>query len=67
MQAAWCRRTNDGGIMLIWSRYLRTMVFGLIGLALIGSGIACNTMEGAGKDVERAGEAVQDAADDARD
>jgi entericidin B len=32
----------------------------LFGTALVTSG--CNTMEGAGRDVERGGEAIQDAA-----
>ena len=50
----------------------RLLVLGLglaltvLGLSLVGSGIACNTFEGAGKDVERTGEKMQDAADDAR-
>ncbi len=39
----------------------------LLCLAMFTAGsaamIGCNTMEGAGKDVEAAGEAVQDAAD----
>jgi predicted small secreted protein len=41
------------------------MVRKLIAIFIIGSGIAlaaCNTVEGAGKDVESAGEAVQDVA-----
>jgi predicted small secreted protein len=28
---------------------------------------ACNTVEGVGRDVERAGDAIQDSADDVRD
>ena len=42
------------------------MVRKLITIFMLGSGLAlaaCNTVEGAGKDVESAGEAVQDAAD----
>lgn len=36
----------------------------LMVLAVAGLGLsACNTMEGAGRDIENAGEAVQDAAD----
>ncbi|MGF1594840.1 MAG: entericidin A/B family lipoprotein [Kiloniellaceae bacterium] len=39
----------------------------LLGIALAGLSVvalsACNTMEGAGKDVESAGEAIQDGAD----
>ena len=34
---------------------------------LVVQSIGCNTMEGAGRDVERAGEEVQDAARDAKD
>ena len=40
----------------------------LILLALIAAGLstaACNTIAGAGKDVEAAGDAVEDAAEDA--
>jgi entericidin B len=36
-------------------------VLAMLALVMIVSG--CNTMEGAGKDVERTGEAIQDAAD----
>lgn len=42
------------------------MIRTLIASLLLGSSlfvVACNTVEGAGKDVESAGEAVQDAAD----
>jgi len=42
------------------------MIRTLIASLLLGSSLfvaACNTVEGAGKDVESAGEAVQDAAD----
>lgn len=36
----------------------------LISLAILGLGLAaCETMEGAGRDIEHAGEAVQDAAE----
>ena len=36
----------------------------LISLAIIGLGLsACETMEGAGRDIENAGESVQDAAE----
>jgi len=41
------------------------MVRKIVTLALIASGLAvaaCNTIEGAGKDVESVGEAAQDAA-----
>ena len=32
----------------------------------VGSLTACNTVEGAGKDVQKAGEEIEDAADDAK-
>ncbi len=37
-------------------------LFALLGLVAFLM-VACNTMEGAGKDIESAGESVQDAAD----
>ena len=36
-------------------------------LALCAALPACNTIQGAGKDIEKAGEVVQGAAEDARD
>jgi len=42
------------------------MVRKIFALALVAGGLmvsACNTVEGAGRDVQSAGEAVQDAAD----
>lgn len=45
-------------------RKLFTRLFALSVLASVMIGLsACNTMEGAGKDIERGGEKVQDAAD----
>lgn len=41
---------------------LSVLCAGALGLALLVLVPACHTMEGAGKDVERAGEKVQDAA-----
>ena len=44
----------------------RWFVIGVLGLFITTIALslpACNTMEGAGKDVEAAGEAIQDAAD----
>lgn len=39
-------------------------LFILFSLAVTGLGLsACNTVEGAGRDIENAGEAVQDSAD----
>ncbi|HIF25186.1 MAG TPA: entericidin A/B family lipoprotein [Micavibrio sp.] len=41
----------------------RTTLLTLMGLGLLSMGItACNTVEGAGQDIENAGETVQDAA-----
>lgn len=34
-----------------------------IGLFVVVSLLGCNTIKGAGKDIERAGEVIQDAAD----
>jgi entericidin B len=35
-------------------------------LGLLGAAAGCNTIEGAGKDIERAGEATQDTARDVK-
>lgn len=40
----------------------RTIALGFVLLMTAGILAGCNTMEGAGRDVERGGEAVQDAA-----
>jgi predicted small secreted protein len=37
-----------------------------MGIIISGTHLACNTIEGAGRDVERTGEGIQDAADNAR-
>ena len=42
---------------------IRTLMALLALTAMIALASGCNTLEGAGKDVEDAGEAVQDAAD----
>ncbi len=44
-------------------RWFMVGVLGLFITAISLSLPACNTMEGAGEDVEAAGEAIQDAAD----
>lgn len=44
------------------SRFWMWMVLGMIVVSMGVLG-GCNTMEGAGKDVEKAGESIQDAAD----
>lgn len=41
-------------------RYLAFMLAALLGISVVG----CATVEGAGKDIESAGEAIQDTADD---
>jgi predicted small secreted protein len=44
--------------------FMNTKLLLLLSLAVISLGLsACNTMEGAGRDIENAGESVQDAAD----
>ncbi|MBP9721099.1 MAG: entericidin A/B family lipoprotein [Bacteroides sp.] len=54
------KKTKKGTVtMLIKKRFLT-----LISLAVISLGLsACETMEGAGRDIEHAGESVQDAAE----
>lgn len=43
-------------------------LFGLIASILAGATIAaCNTVEGAGKDIEATGDAIEDTARDAKD
>jgi predicted small secreted protein len=42
--------------------FLRWVVLSLLSAFVIGLS-ACNTIEGAGRDVEKAGEKIQDAAD----
>lgn len=42
------------------------LTFAAIVLALATAAAACNTVEGAGKDVSAAGDAVHDAAQDAK-
>jgi entericidin B len=42
--------------------FRRVIAVGLLSAALL-SASACNTMKGAGKDIERGGEKIQDAAD----
>ncbi len=48
--------------MCNWMKLARASFFALV-LAIMGTSMACNTMEGAGKDVEKGGEKIQDAAD----
>lgn len=43
---------------------LKNMIIALLLALLMGATTACNTIEGAGRDIESAGEAIEDAADD---
>lgn len=44
--------------------FINTRLWMLLSLAIVFLGLsACNTMEGAGRDIESAGESIQDAAD----
>lgn len=45
------------------SKLIRICALSVIASVLFGAQIACNTTEGAGKDMERAGEKIQDTAD----
>ena len=45
---------------------MKRQLFAVVILLLLGMTAACNTIHGFGKDVERAGEATQDAADSVR-
>jgi predicted small secreted protein len=44
-------------------QYVRVFVILILATIYLGAIVGCNTVEGAGEDVEEAGEAVQDAAD----
>jgi predicted small secreted protein len=41
---------------------MRSIIFAILTLLSLSMNIACNTVRGAGQDVERAGEKTQDAA-----
>jgi predicted small secreted protein len=47
-------------------RFIRLCVIGAVMVALSGLSMACNTTEGVGKDVEKAGDNLKDAARDAK-
>lgn len=38
----------------------------LLGLVLAGSNLACNTVKGAGEDIQEGGQAIENAAEDAQ-
>jgi len=46
-----------------WRYTMRSVIFATLMLVMLGTNVACNTVHGFGKDVERAGEKTQDAAD----
>jgi entericidin B len=48
------------------NEFRKAVFFALLCLSVFGLS-ACNTVEGAGKDVEKAGEEIQEASDDAAD
>lgn len=45
--------------MSMWKRLMTLAAVLMLGVAIAG----CNTMEGAGEDIEEGGEAIEDAAD----
>ena len=45
---------------------MRRIIFAVSMLVPVGMNIACNTVHGLGKDVERAGEKTQDASDNVK-
>jgi predicted small secreted protein len=53
--------------MRTWISYVRAALLLAVGAVLTVQSIGCNTVEGAGRDVERGGEKLQDAAQDAKD
>jgi predicted small secreted protein len=59
-------RSLNGGLMSRLISYLRAALLIGIGIVICGSHLGCNTVHGAGRDVENAGEGIQDAADNAR-
>lgn len=51
-------------------RAIRAGLRGLAALAIVSTGLwiaGCNTTEGVGRDIESAGDAIEDAASDAKD
>ena len=44
------------------SKWTRLFVMGIGAAMLLGYGLACNTTEGVGKDIEKGGENLKDAA-----
>jgi predicted small secreted protein len=50
-----------------WTALVRASLLLGVAMLLVGSHFGCNTFEGAGRDVERTGEEIQDVARDAKD
>jgi predicted small secreted protein len=58
------RGTNSMKRAIVLARWLTSVA----GVTMLGATLsACNTVEGVGRDIERAGDAIQDEADDTRD
>lgn len=43
-------------------KYLKPLLLGMLALVIAGAFSACNTIQGAGKDIEKAGDKIEDAA-----
>jgi predicted small secreted protein len=52
--------------MSIWRRIQMLSVF-VVAAGFVVAAAGCNTTKGVGRDIERAGEGLQDAVDDAKD
>ncbi len=63
------RPARGGAALLRWSCFMRKFTSPLIALALLGASVvsACNTVEGVGEDVQAAGQAVEQAAEETND
>jgi predicted small secreted protein len=49
------------------SKLIRICALGIASTVLLGTGLACNTTEGMGKDIEKGGDAIKDTARDVKD
>lgn len=45
------------------NRFAKMLTLAVLAATLIGASVACNTMEGVGKDTKDAGQGIQNAAD----
>ena len=57
--------TRHGRLKLTSDTYKRAALGGLLGLLLLAAS-ACNTMEGAGEDIQSGGEAIERSAEDTK-